>query len=89
MRPAATIRIYQGDEDTFQDVPFSYEYIVINGTIYVNFVEIRFPLFGKPDDMNTDIELAVAEALGVNPKRVTIDKGCVIKYSVATKTLAA
>jgi hypothetical protein len=71
----ATAQIYtNGNTEEAESVLFEYEFIVIKGIVYINYVQLKLKLFGKADFLQEDIELAVAEDLGKrNPSIVRLD----------------
>jgi hypothetical protein len=70
----ATAQIYtNGNTEEPESVLFEYEFIVIKGIIYVNFVQLKLKLFGKPNYLKEDIEHSVAEDLSRDPRLVRLD----------------
>lgn len=90
MTTSATI---YGTPNQEMQVPFEFEYIVkrltdtdeegnwITSELYmINFVKLKAPLEFKPQDIDLDLEIAVAEKLNVEVTDVRID--CNVKYVV-------
>jgi hypothetical protein len=70
----ATAQIYtNGNTEEAESVLFEYEFIVIKGIIYINYVQLKLKLFGTPNFLQEDIELAVSENLSRHPELVRLD----------------
>lgn len=53
----------------------------VNSFYIINFCEVKTPLEFKPSDLKLDLEISIAEHLGVEPNDVRID------CEIAVKTL--
>lgn len=81
----ATAAIF-GTEEQKQVVKFEYEYYPVSKwfsddrMIFVNFCKIKESLAFSPSDIKTDLEIAIAEAIGERPQDIRFE--CEVEYSV-------
>jgi hypothetical protein len=86
-----TAKIF-GTPDQEQEVSITFEYITIPKflseerlTYFVNFCKVHDRLDFRPSDIDQDIAVAVAQALGlVNERDIRIE--CEVKYSIKPVT---
>jgi hypothetical protein len=88
-----TSKVYGSTPEVMQDVSIEFEYYRIprwfNGsTVFVNFCKIKEQLFFKPTDLDVDLGISIAEALGARPEDIRIE--CDVLYTqIKTSNLKA
>lgn len=86
-----TIALIYGTTEQEQTVRIEFEYIPVRkwfgdaSTIFVNFCHVMDSLNFKPSDIITDVEVAIAQAIGEKPQDIRIE--CEVKHSVKPVTV--
>jgi hypothetical protein len=89
-----TSKVYGSTPEVMQDVSIEFEYYRITKwfgegcTVFVNYCKIKEQLYFKPTDLQVDLGLSIANALGEEPEDIRIE--CDVLYTqIKTSNLKA
>jgi hypothetical protein len=92
MQRKHTASIFGPDEDIKQEVEFKFEYDAVRkwfgerSTIFVTSLEVVTPINIEATDLQTDLEVRIAEILGEDPRDIRTD--CLIEFKIQLKETA-
>jgi hypothetical protein len=84
--------IYGNEEDIKQEVEFTFEYYAVRkwfgerSTIFITSIEVLTPLNIESSDLQTDLEVRIAEILGERPEDIRTE--CLIEFKLQLKATA-